>query len=388
MASTQPTSRILVVVAHPDDESFFFGGRMLERPDRAYDVVVVTDGGASDPPEMRRMRLSSAAGLFGFTVLSFGSQRDDDEHRLDVTALVGLLSGLPGEHYAEVWTHSPIGDYQANLHHQDTAVACALVFGDRVRYNALGFLNRGDGYRLTADHHREKVERLCQCYPAETSALEGDFLMFVGEELLVIGDLEEVVQIYAWQAGASAAAIVEHDARILDVWRRRQSSHEAAILKGSVDALVARGVVFTRALVIGDSLGLFCELLRSSGTARKTDAIEPHVKYHAELVRRGTTPVMPDGLDPKTYDAIVLFEVSGSPLGCEIPRVLANASSAHYVVSVDFSATQPTVPWETDSFIIESCLRVPASCERGASSSFLFRYPDTYAYLVRRLGRR
>jgi LmbE family N-acetylglucosaminyl deacetylase len=379
----EPTERILIVVAHPDDESFFFGGRMLHRPDRMYEVIVVTDGSANDARQLRLSRLYHAARLFRFTVLSFGSQPDTAGHRLDIVSLKRLLSDIPSDQYTEIWTHSPLGDYHAHIHHQDTALACALVFGDRVRYNALGFLKGGDGYRLAGEHHQRKVELLHLCYPTETAELEGDFLMFVGEEMFAISDLEEVVQIYAWQAGAAAADIVAHDDRILDMWRHKHSNHEAAVVNGCIEALGAREVTFARALVLGDSLGLLCESLLSSKIVYEIDAFEPFFKYHQGLVHRGVTSVMFDHLDRYDYDIIIFFEISVSPPISDISKILAQvAASAKYVFSVDFNPDLPAVPWAPGSFISESCLYLPSSCERGAASSFLFRYPETYGHFV------
>jgi LmbE family N-acetylglucosaminyl deacetylase len=53
----QPNERISIVVAHPDDESLFSGRCMLHRPDRMYEVIVVTDGSANDARQLRLSRL-------------------------------------------------------------------------------------------------------------------------------------------------------------------------------------------------------------------------------------------------------------------------------------------------------------------------------------------
>jgi len=51
----------LLVVAHPDDETIFFGGTMYSLKKRGWKVIVVTDGNADGMGSTRRNQLLARA---------------------------------------------------------------------------------------------------------------------------------------------------------------------------------------------------------------------------------------------------------------------------------------------------------------------------------------
>ena len=122
-----------------------------------YSVIIVTDGQGDGKPDERQAHLQKASELFRFRILSFGSQKDIEGKRLDVTDIMTILKKYQPD-YDEVWTHSPLGDYQSHPHHQDTAIACALIFEDKVRYNHIGLFGCGDEFSLTHEVYKKKME--------------------------------------------------------------------------------------------------------------------------------------------------------------------------------------------------------------------------------------
>jgi LmbE family N-acetylglucosaminyl deacetylase len=116
-------SRKLVVVAHPDDETLFFGGTIASQPGTTWEVACVTDGGPRSAE--RAQELLQACELLGVSRVHLLGFADDPGRRLDVPAVTGALLAL-GE-YDEVLTHGPLGDY-GHLHHQDVCLAVHRAF--------------------------------------------------------------------------------------------------------------------------------------------------------------------------------------------------------------------------------------------------------------------
>lgn len=125
--------RALVLVAHPDDETIFFGGTMLMRPEVAWDVYCVTDGNWEGRGAAREGELRRACAVLGVTNAIMGDAPDDPARRLDLDPLVVRLRAMGP--YDEIYTHGPLGDY-GNKHHQDVSRAAQLAFPDHGRLMA------------------------------------------------------------------------------------------------------------------------------------------------------------------------------------------------------------------------------------------------------------
>lgn len=118
----------LLVVAHPDDESIFFGGLLAETArTQAWHVVCVTDGNGEGRAAERALEFQKACQLLGVARCEQFDFADSPGERLDVDRLQSLLEKLKSQEFERVYTHGVIGEY-GHKHHQDVCVATHRAF--------------------------------------------------------------------------------------------------------------------------------------------------------------------------------------------------------------------------------------------------------------------
>lgn len=118
----------LVVVAHPDDETFYFGGLILAELGPRADVVVVTDGDFAGRGAERLRRFGEAAGRLGARSAVSWGYADQRLFHLPVEEIEARLRALGGSGpYRSVFTHSPHGEY-GHLQHMDVSLAVHRAF--------------------------------------------------------------------------------------------------------------------------------------------------------------------------------------------------------------------------------------------------------------------
>lgn len=117
--------RTLVVVAHPDDETIFFGGLIAEKS-KSNDVIVVccTDGNSKGLGKQRQEEFRKACETLGATEAHVLAFEDLFDRRLDVTKIQDQLQQFSAD---EVFTHGPLGEY-GHMHHQDVSYAVHRYF--------------------------------------------------------------------------------------------------------------------------------------------------------------------------------------------------------------------------------------------------------------------
>lgn len=154
----------LLVVAHPDDESIFFAGLLLQKRKLPWRVLCVTDGNADQQGAQRAQDFASACKLLGvkdFAILGF---KDQFEVRLPLDELVDVLKK---ESPQEIFTHGPVGEY-GHPHHQDVCVAVHRAFPRKkvwsVAYNCQPDLH----ITLTPRAYALKRRILGEIYKSET----------------------------------------------------------------------------------------------------------------------------------------------------------------------------------------------------------------------------
>lgn len=114
----------LVVVAHPDDESIFFGGLIHKELQNPH-VICVTDGNADGQGKARWQDFSKAMDLLGVTSFENLGLADVYENRLPLTQITDHLKSLEAPH--RIFTHGPLGEY-GHSHHQDVSMAVHQAF--------------------------------------------------------------------------------------------------------------------------------------------------------------------------------------------------------------------------------------------------------------------
>src|SRR5262249_20849055 len=114
----------LLVAAHPDDETIFFGGLLQVYRRKPWKVVCVTDGNADGQGAKRKRDLFNACDKMRVATCEMWDFKDRYESRLDIGPLVERLHR---ETLSEVFTHGVLGEY-GHPHHQDVSLAVHRAF--------------------------------------------------------------------------------------------------------------------------------------------------------------------------------------------------------------------------------------------------------------------
>jgi LmbE family N-acetylglucosaminyl deacetylase len=165
MHSSVARRRAAVIVAHPDDETLWCGGFILEHPAWSWDVVALSR--ARDPDRAPRFRRVLAR--LGATGV-LGDLDDGPEQRPLPSAEVeeAVASLLPRRAFDLVLTHGPRGEYTRHRRHEECCRAVvALWQSGRLETRELWFFAYQDGGQAHlprvsggADRRRRLPERV------------------------------------------------------------------------------------------------------------------------------------------------------------------------------------------------------------------------------------
>ncbi len=119
---------VVVVVAHPDDETLWAGGLMLSRP--SWSPTIISLCRASDPDRAPKFQI--ACRRLGAVECRLGDLDDGpDQVPLPLPLIEeSVLSLLPRRDFDLLITHSPEGEYTRHLRHEETARAVARLWAD------------------------------------------------------------------------------------------------------------------------------------------------------------------------------------------------------------------------------------------------------------------
>ena len=187
----------LLCVAHPDDETIFFGGPLQHRRARPWTVVCMTNGDADGNGRRRRRQFEKACALQGVKDAQWWNYPDVFEKRLPVEEISARLLALPKPH--SVFTHGIIGEY-GHPHHQDVSYAVHQAFETHARLYASAYNASPDfGIQLSPQEFRRKTEILTEIYGSETSRFLNllPATAFEGYVQLDVSEVEAVYDFFA-----------------------------------------------------------------------------------------------------------------------------------------------------------------------------------------------
>jgi LmbE family N-acetylglucosaminyl deacetylase len=157
----------LLCIAHPDDESIFFGGLVLRTSKtKHWKIVCMTDANADGDGKRRRKQFEKACRALGVTDFEWWAYPDIYETRLPVEEICSRLRLLKP---SEVYTHGIIGEY-GHPHHQDVSVAVHRAFAEHPKVYSVAYNSYPEKkILLTAGEFAAKEKILTKIYGSETS---------------------------------------------------------------------------------------------------------------------------------------------------------------------------------------------------------------------------
>lgn len=155
----------LLVVAHPDDETIFFGGLLQREKSLPWKVVCITDGNADGRGKERSEEFSAATKILGVKKIEHWNYPDLFPNRLPVKEISERLSTflLP----KEVYTHGPLGEY-GHPHHQDACLAVHRAFPKQKIFSPAWNCLADKVIKLTPAEFKKKTRAYAEIYPKET----------------------------------------------------------------------------------------------------------------------------------------------------------------------------------------------------------------------------
>jgi len=118
--SDLPTKTVLIIVAHPDDETLWAGGTILSHPSWNCFVVCLCRGNDEERSNkfFKALMILKAEGVI--VDLDDGPEQNPlDEKELELA----ILDLIPPKHFDLVISHNPAGEYTRHLRHEEIGKA-------------------------------------------------------------------------------------------------------------------------------------------------------------------------------------------------------------------------------------------------------------------------
>lgn len=156
----------LLVVAHPDDETIFFGGALLRKRSVPWKVVCVTDGNADGRGLERAEEFRRATKILGVKEIEHWAYLDKFPDRLPVDEIAARLREFPQP--KEIFTHGPLGEY-GHPHHQDVCLAVHRAFPRGTIYSPANNAAAEMVVKLSPSEFKRKTRAFLDVYQKETA---------------------------------------------------------------------------------------------------------------------------------------------------------------------------------------------------------------------------
>lgn len=143
MDDNNRTKTVAIIVAHPDDETLWAGGTILNHP--YWKIFIVCLCRVNDPERAsqfhKALKILKSKGVVGD--LDDGpEQKPLTDNEVEKT----ILQLLPSKHYDLVITHNPVGEYTKHLRHEETSRAVINLWQkEKISANELWIFAYDDG---------------------------------------------------------------------------------------------------------------------------------------------------------------------------------------------------------------------------------------------------
>jgi LmbE family N-acetylglucosaminyl deacetylase len=114
------TKTVALIVAHPDDETLWAGGTILNHPSWRWFIVCLCRGSDKERAHKfyKALKILKSEGIMGD--LDDGPEQKPLEKKEVENAILDLL---PGRHFDLIITHNPTGEYTRHLRHEEVSKA-------------------------------------------------------------------------------------------------------------------------------------------------------------------------------------------------------------------------------------------------------------------------
>jgi LmbE family N-acetylglucosaminyl deacetylase len=156
--TNQKQKKVAVIVAHPDDETLWAGGTLLNHP--YWDCFIISLCRAKDkdraPKFDEALKLLNARGIMG-NLDDGPSQKPLAENVVEQL----ILKLLPNEHFDLIITHHPLGEYTKHLRHEEVSKALINIWNNgKISADNLWVFAYEDGGKAYLPRPVEKADLL------------------------------------------------------------------------------------------------------------------------------------------------------------------------------------------------------------------------------------